>query len=536
MYMASHFQWYPSSSQNVTPWNAQFTFPEQANKAIRVATRVPPKNGPTFLQGNTIRLEFPAQGYVNPAETTLTFDVKLELTSLTAGTDWSVYFQNNIQSIFSKARLLYGSTPLEDISNVGFLVRQLTEWTNSSSFVDDQTTIAQGIGGLKHSYGINAQPQIVNARKFTHGIHALNSNPTSDMFTGRKIFPSGSATVANYYATRRYQIQFPFGIFQQGKLLPVKFMASQLAIELTLGSYDSAIMVHRYLALTGDTTPEPLVAVPIFTLSNVSLNIESFEFDASYDAMFLEGLQKGGVPLQFSTWNNYSFQQSGTLIDNIVIQEKSRSVKAIFAMLRLQAINYNDDSGATFNEINGGFVYSYQYRIGAKYFPASPVICMNETSTTKQNGACEAYIELEKCLNILGDARLSTSNTSQRWARGLGGLTGNAAYATCGGSGDGVFEFDPQSFTDDGDNSSHQVFPPMATASTFSSIFCMPTCLETTNGREISGLNAEEQSDISLMVKFSGTTVTTPRFAYEIYTYNDSMVVLRENNVLELIK
>lgn len=32
--------------------------------------RIPPKNGSTFTPGQVIRLEFPAQGYVNPLNTT----------------------------------------------------------------------------------------------------------------------------------------------------------------------------------------------------------------------------------------------------------------------------------------------------------------------------------------------------------------------------------------------------------------------------------------------------------------------------------
>ena len=62
-----------------------------------------------------MRLEFPAQGYVNPLNTTLEFDVTLNAFG-TAGVD-IIRFQNNIQSIFSRVRLLYGATPLEDIIN-----------------------------------------------------------------------------------------------------------------------------------------------------------------------------------------------------------------------------------------------------------------------------------------------------------------------------------------------------------------------------------------------------------------------------------
>jgi hypothetical protein len=63
--------------------------------------------------------------------------------------------------------------------------------------------------------------------------------------------------------------------------------------------------------------------------------------------------------------------------------------------------------------------------------------------------------------------------------------------------------------------------------------------LETSNGIEISGLNAEEQSDISLIANWTLPQVTGASqlpSALEVYSYYDAMIVLRENNVLELIQ
>lgn len=67
-----------------------------------------------------------------------------------------------------------------------------------------------------------------------------------------------------------------------------------------------------------------------------------------------------------------------------------------------------------------------------------------------------------------------------------------------------------------------------------SSCFAMAIDLETSNGGEISGLNAEEQSDISLIARWNSAQSSS--MVFDIYTYIDSMIVLRENNVLELIQ
>jgi len=61
--MASHFKWYPDSSETVVPWNARYAFPSQANKAEKITPRIPPKSGAQFNPGQVIRVEFPAQGF-----------------------------------------------------------------------------------------------------------------------------------------------------------------------------------------------------------------------------------------------------------------------------------------------------------------------------------------------------------------------------------------------------------------------------------------------------------------------------------------
>jgi hypothetical protein len=90
--MSAHFKWDPGSSEVIVPWNAQFSFPTQANKAIKLTPRIPPKNGALFVPGSVIRVEFPAQGYVNPLNTTLEFDVTLQAYG-TQGND-IIRFQN----------------------------------------------------------------------------------------------------------------------------------------------------------------------------------------------------------------------------------------------------------------------------------------------------------------------------------------------------------------------------------------------------------------------------------------------------------
>lgn len=70
-------------------------------------------------------------------------------------------------------------------------------------------------------------------------------------------------------------------------------MASQLAIEITLENPASCIIAKAGSVTVGGTDATGLN--PTYVVGNINLIPEILEFDASYDAMFLKGLQEGGV-------------------------------------------------------------------------------------------------------------------------------------------------------------------------------------------------------------------------------------------------
>lgn len=279
---------------------------------------------------------------------------------------------------------MYGSTPIEDIPNYNCIVRALTEWTSSDQVGADQTSITDGIGGVTPSIsgmlGVGAtavaggrQPLLANVRqKYVHGVDLRGVASDASGLSGFGVVPNGEAlgsSLTNHASitaknpTRRYQVQLLLGMLTQEKLVPTKFMASQLAIELTLANPADCI----YQSLAGGSTPSPT-----YTVKEVNLIPEILEFDASYDESFLKGLQGGGVPIKFSTWNNYRFTGSGSSTFNLQIQERSRSVKAIFAMLRREQALINVDSGATFFNTDitttdaASTLQDYQFRIGGR--------------------------------------------------------------------------------------------------------------------------------------------------------------------------
>ena len=517
--MSAHFKWYPSSEEVVVPWNARYSYPSQANKAIKITPRIPPKNGSSFTPGSIIRLEFPAQGYVNPINTTLEFDVTMTATAA-AG---YARFQNNIQSIFTRVRLMYGSTPLEDIINYNQIVRNLTEWTASGAQnTIDQVSISEGVGNVTQGQNcanaaVALDPTagltvgLVNVRqKFIQGLDFAGDGTNT---LGCREVPNSvsadGATVTAYNCTRRYQVNLALGLLTQSKLIPTKFMASQLAIEITLDSAADCIF--------------STLSTANYSVQNVNLIPEILEFDSSYDAMFLKGLQDGGVPIKFASWHTFLFGTGGASALNLQIQERSRSVKALFACMQLSTPVLTLDTGATlFNSNAAGSMINYQYRIGGRYFPGQPVeLSINGGAIC--NGGAEAYVELQKAMNVVGDYRLSTGCNTIRWAHSGFGIATDFQTNLVGFSTLNV----------------PVVSSALAETLTLggnlgSQCYTSSIDLETSNGVEISGLNAEEQSDIAFIARW--TNAQSSSYVINVFTYYDSMLILRENNVMELIQ
>jgi hypothetical protein len=630
--MAEHFKYYPSDTQTVAPWNARYSYPSQANKSTKSTPRIPPKNGSAFEPGQIMRLEFPAQSYVNPLNTVLEFDVVLF--GPTNSGACAVRFQNNIQSIFSRVRLLYGSTPQEDLLQYGLLVRCLTEYTASSTTQTiDRSAITDGIGGtvvgphgstlgagtsaaaanaastfgsltawaftvadasnvkFTHSMvkvsgsavvGLNGLYEVVSRSNdgtnttikvltastgtantavtvtdYVHGfglvnvrqtnIQGLEKNFDGDYYPFVRSRGDGAATVPNgpvaqslpggvsaktpWYSVRRYTVNLALGILTQDKLIPTQFMAAQLAIEITLAPVQDCI--YQPVGYANNTV------APSYSVGNIALIPEMIDFDDSYDEQFLKGLESAGIPIKFSSWHYFQFTTQGSSYVQYQISERSRSVKGLFAVQRRNPSSLTTDSHACFYDSNpatsitdrGSTMQEYQVRIGGRYFPASPVQCSANVGNTVSNGGAEAYFELEKFLNIVGEYRLPSSATPLNWA--VPAIINRYAvnmlpehdfsYSTLGYSIYGIPNY-------------RKVESSICSfvGNTPSSMFCTAINFETSNGVEISGLNAEEQSDISLNIRWSNNQASG--FSVEVFTHVDLMWVLRPNNYIDLIQ
>lgn len=298
-------------------------------------------------------------------------------------------------------------------------------------------------------------------------------------------------------------------------------MASQLAIEITLERPENCI--YQPVGATANADG----GGPTYMVGNVALIPEIIEFDDVYDNNFLTALESGGVPIKFATWNYFQFTTQSSSSLQLSITERSRSVKGLLAIQRRAQGSFQYDSHACVfdsspltNLTTGTSMKEFQYRIGGRYFPGQPVELVLPGSNST-NGGAEAYTELAKFLNIVGDARLSTNMIPLNWA--VQPVTHRE---------DNLLPEYDYSYSLAGYKSSGQPIM-LKTENTFSA-FCgnMPSCMfacainfETSNGMEISGLNAEEQSDISFNVKW--TSAQSGAHQIEVFTYCDRMLVLK---------
>lgn len=447
--MSSSFKFH-SDINEVVPWQAQYTFPTQATKINKQVVKLPPKNGGTFTPGSTIRIDFPADNYLNCLNSVLQFDYFNDGLAGSAGAQ--ARFNCGGHSLIKRLRIMYGSLVIEDIQEYATLTRIFVESGMDQSYKTSAGQILEGFDQVAGDTGV------VVAR-------TLCLNLFSGLLTCKK-------------------------------LIPLKWMAAQFTIEITLSSFGEAVYGNSALnsgLLTGDT----------YRIENVNYIAEMLEFDSMYDTAFYAGLVQGGVPLKFSSWHFFPFSVTSTS-QSYQINERARSVKSAFAVIRPSVVNraandlhfYNSLSSTPANDngINPGVsspITEFQWRVGGRYYPSQPVRC--------NNGAPEALIELQKALNTVGDYRASPNITLQNF--GPSGAIGAPQGA--------------------GIN--------FIMACEFENVDVQPDT--------IAGINAEEQNDINFNFKSAGTVAGgAGAYKCDVFVNYDSLLIIRNNNVVNLVQ
>lgn len=416
-----------------------------------------------------------------------------------------MFQRGGAQNLIKRLRVMYGSLVLEDIYEYKSLVRVLFECGVSQDYAQTHGQIVDGMYGS--CFAEVEQDSLKLATQYRTTVIPTNSLPSSGAsgvasfitpgttIAALQLAPPVSTTGTNYASTTsfvtstkdtRYRGTNTFclnllsGVLTQKKLLPLKWMAAQFAIEITL-------------ATEADCLLSPSSSTPTYYINNVNFIAEMLEFDSAYDTAFYDGLRSRGVPIKFSSFHFHSFNISGQN-NTIQIHERARSVKFGFAVARdTNAVSVQHDSDRFFHDLGASYaaglitdpgaaqVTQFQWRIGGRYYPAQPVRCLY--------GGPEAYIELQKTLDNLGDYTRGSMITANRW--------------TCHNTGLG-------------------------------STFIMAAPFENADlyPDTISGINAEEQSDIALNIVTEENIVDKK---LDVFMSYDALIIVRDGNVIDLV-
>lgn len=197
---------------------------------------------------------------------------------------------------------------MEDIINYNVIVRNLTEWTaGNPSLCVDQGSITDGIGNNTVGFSqigqfgvLGTRPNLIQGCAFgrdttaeldiavgkgVSGFTGINPSNVLDATPFSWADSAGAvSTVTTAIVTRRYQVQFALGLMTQEKLIPTKYMASQLAIELTLDTPANCIIADLDPYVAGSPGTAGYVdgwqSKINYCVSNVNLIPEILEFDA----------------------------------------------------------------------------------------------------------------------------------------------------------------------------------------------------------------------------------------------------------------
>jgi hypothetical protein len=618
--MASH--WLFSDSVNeVVPFNAKFNFPSQATRTLKSTVKLPPKAGKSvYGPGDTIRWEFPANGYLNPLATLLSLKCFLNFqwthatmvsstSSVNCNSSGFGRIQQNINSIFSRIRVMYGSLVLEDISGYGLLNRILTDAGVGRDFQSSLGLMAN-IGSwydracnMKFAGGMLTATSATISTSIFQQVSTLQpgyyNGGAPNLLTAYAIAAAPQTSFNPTNNSKRFVTPFLSGLLQQRKLIPLKWMSSQFAIELTIDPnpanyiiFDSPTQSGTSASASSSTPGLAVSGQPNFGVVDANILADIYEFDVSYDEAFFEGMKQAGIPIQFSSWHYSTYSMSGSQT-NAQIQERSRSVKLALACVTSTVVNYTSDSHCTFSCVNplvqsaayaanggsdnvavayvpfsttcgaqnsgtnesgtayqfGSNITSFQWRVGGRYFPAQPVEVHTSLQYNDGPEGVEALFELQKALDIVGAYQTGTLFNAQNWCNSFQQHFGRNAllnaslrnYSAMNRDTIGPYKIGTQS---EGATTANglasgcllDLADHLDCAQAGGPFFIMAADFETSNGLEISGINAEEQSDILLQIKNDAPSqVSNYNVQLNVFVCYDALMIIKPNNVVDLI-
>lgn len=419
---------------------------------------ISPKYGGEFRAGSIVRLEIPAQDYVDPDFIRLSFrsyiyagagnnwvsDVGHVPLASTSGIPWlgderlvssnancnkTVKFKPGVQCIFNRVKVLAGSTTIEDIQDYGdlqrFFYESLTskEWRENEGLEKegfyDPEDVRQSVRASNHHsqmddiivYSANtyvAKPFTYTVRPFLGLLRGLGKiipvkyigNITFEFYleeNAQALWSTSSARVS----TQHYAVPAVAPVVVRTASAPATAMSPvswgrPVATELTTTTNMFSTGV------TGSQSAADALLGCITTdfpnayyvIDKVELIVPFLTVEPAYDSKIMSVIESTGLDLNFSTFHTHIKQISSVGRQNLNFTERSMSVKGGYVIMK-SSDDIRDIRGD--NTFIASNLQQYQWKIGNEYYPPQVVECTD--------GAARAYDQLKIALGTFLEYR-----------------------------------------------------------------------------------------------------------------------------------
>lgn len=254
----------------IDPSSLRFDLPPASPIVNRSTTKIPPSNGSSFNASGRIIIDIPANGFLDSANTYLSFH-----SSITGGT--SPAFQAGGVPWLRRLRISSGrNETIEDIQDYAAIEKMMCALTYHQDYSD-----------------------------FSGEIQAGYSNNNTNL--------------VQYAAGKQFNVHLNLsGIFNSNKYWPL-LITDGLRLEFYLDSINNV--------------QNSSVAATAYTIQFVSMVCEFIDVSGEYLNKFLGELQQNGIRLHIPTYLTTQSSVSSAS-ENIKITEAVRSIKSVWATLR----------------------------------------------------------------------------------------------------------------------------------------------------------------------------------------------------------
>ena len=334
--------------------------------------------GPFTPQNNTVKIELASStGFLDGTMTYLKFSVGIASVSDAK----TVYVDGSASGIIKRLRISSkaGSSTLEDIANYNNLHSVISDLTLDNGYRNSLLNLSEGYG-------------YINANDVTAGTGEGN-------FATRA--PAGTITLKTFAVPLMSSI---LGTSSK-KYLPL-FLTGPILLEVEISS-------------DGVYTSDDAELRANVSIKDVELHCEIVEFDQSINDALKSVALSSGIYLHGTSWRNYQRPIDNQPSQNLMINERLKSVKSFIMTFRLPP---DTSTKRTLSRIFKGLT-SLQLKVGDMLIPQQPI----STAAAGDPNGVEFISELLKAVGTYGSTLNGGSViNAASWIKADAGLAASA--------------------------------------------------------------------------------------------------------------